>query len=135
MRNCINGVIRTAISLSLEADRLIGRKGEKMIENGKRYLVTADNWFQAPDGESYRAAWGVCELKKTEDVFGFTPARPSTNWFIKVGTEENHVIIAGCQIHFAVRSEKRPTSKHEGKYYKDKDSGIELHEERIYFTE
>jgi len=27
-----------------------------MIENGKRYLVSTDSWFRAPDGESYSAA-------------------------------------------------------------------------------
>jgi len=106
-----------------------------MIENGKKYLINTDNWFMAPDGESYHSAWGTCYLKKTEDVFGFTPARPSTNWFIKVGSEEKYVIIAGCQIYYAVHSENRPVSKHEGKYYKDKDSQIEWVEERIYYAE
>lgn len=106
-----------------------------MVENGKRYLVTTDNWFQAPDGENYRAAWGVCQLERMEDVFGFTPSRPSTNWYLRVGGGDKYVIIAGCQIHYAVRSEKRPQSRHEGKYYKDKENGIEWHEERIYFAE
>lgn len=106
-----------------------------MIENGKKYLVTTDNWFRAPDGENYCAAWGACELKKTEDVFGFTPARPSTNWFLKIGTEEKHVIIAGCQVHFAVRSENRPKSRHFGKFYKDKDTGVEYSEDNIYYAE
>lgn len=32
----------------------------------------------------------------------------SSNWFAKVGTEDNHVIVAGCQIHYTVRSEARP---------------------------
>jgi hypothetical protein len=106
-----------------------------VIENGKRYLVTVDNWFQAPDGERYCAAWGVCELKTTADVFNFTPARPSTNWFVKIGTEDNHVIVAGCQVHFAVRAEKRPSSRHEGKTYKDKDTGVEWSENYIYYAE
>jgi len=106
-----------------------------MIENGKRYLITADSWFLAPDGESYKAAWGVCTLLQTEEVFGFTPARPSTNWFLKIGTDENHVIMAGCQIHFAVRSENRPISSHECKYYTDKDTQARYTEERIYFAE
>lgn len=106
-----------------------------MIENGKKYLVTTDNWFQAPDGERYCSVWGICEIKRMEDVFGFTPTRPSTNWFIKIGTEDNYVIVAGCQVHFVIRSENRPISKHEGKFYKDKDTGIERSEETIYFAE
>jgi len=77
----------------------------------------------------------VCQILRTEDVFGFTPARPSTNWFIKVGDKDNHIIIAGCQVHFAVQCEDRPITRHENKYYKDKDTGVEYTEERIYFAE
>ena len=31
-----------------------------------------------------------------------------TNWYAKIGSEENHIIIAGCQIHYSVRSEEKP---------------------------
>lgn len=106
-----------------------------MVENGKRYLVTTDSWFLAPDGESYRSAWGICQLEKMEDVFGFTPSRPSTNWYLKVGSEDKYIIIAGCQIHYVIRSENRPVSEHEGEYYKDKETGIAWKEDRIYFAE
>jgi len=96
---------------------------------------TTDQWFQGPDGDAYKAVWGVCAIIRMEDAFGFTPARPSANWFLSGGSEDNHVIIAGCQIHYAVRSEKRPVSKYEGRFYKDTDTGLERHAERIYFTE
>ena len=35
----------------------------------------------------------------------------STNWFIQVGCEENHVIVAGCQIHYAVKSKNKPNTE------------------------
>lgn len=104
-----------------------------MIENGKRYLVTTDNWFEAPDGENYRAAWGTCFLKKIDDVFGFTPMRPSTNWFLRVGSDDKFVIIAGCQIHYVVRSEDPPIEKI-GTYV-SKGTGKEVQINKIYFAE
>jgi len=107
-----------------------------MICNGKKYLVTADNWFYAPDGHSYRSAWGECNIIKTEEAFGFTPTRPSTNWFLKVGSDDHHIIIAGCQIHFAIRSEERPVTPWvKNETYVDKDSGMELVKDRIYYAE
>jgi hypothetical protein len=106
-----------------------------MVEDGKKYLVTTDGWFYGPDGESYRAAWGTCYLKKMQEVFGFTPSRPSTNWFLVVGSSEKQIIIAGCQIHYVIRCENRPKSKNEGKIYRDRETGVEHTAERIYFAE
>ncbi|WP_444956686.1 hypothetical protein [Ornithobacterium rhinotracheale] len=34
--------------------------------------------------------------------------RNSTNWYAKVGSEENHILIAGCQIHYAVKCDEKP---------------------------
>jgi len=75
--------------------------------NGK-YLITTDNWFTAPDGKQYKAVWG--ETKIVEDIFlGVKTNRNSSNWFAFVGDETNHVIIAGCQIHYAVKCDKPNT--------------------------
>jgi hypothetical protein len=72
-----------------------------------KYLITADNWFFAPDGRQYKSVWGNVEV--LEDSFlGVKTNRNSSNWFAKVGTEENHVIIAGCQIHYALKSDIKP---------------------------
>lgn len=106
-----------------------------MIENGKRYLVTSDHYFVAPDGESYLSAWGAAYLKTTDDVFGFKPARPSTNWFLKIGSDENHIIMAGCQIHYAIRCETEPMDKYSGKLEKCGTSSIEKSASRIYIAE
>ncbi len=80
-----------------------------MIENGQKYLITTDGWFFAPDGFQYSAAWGTCEIITTEEAFNFKPTRPSTNWFVRVGKGENSIIIAGCQIHYALKTETKPT--------------------------
>ena len=73
-----------------------------------KYLVTTDNWFYAPDGKKYRSAWGEIEILK-DDILGVSTNRNSTNWYAKIGSKENHVIIAGCQIHYAVKCEKPNT--------------------------
>jgi hypothetical protein len=79
-----------------------------------KYIVTTDNWFYAPDGNSYKAVWG--EISIFEDtILGIKTNRNASNWYAKVGTEDNHVIVAGCQIHYATRCENEPaqTFKHE----------------------
>jgi hypothetical protein len=74
------------------------------IKEGENYLVTTEGWWFAPDGIQYKSVWGKASIQKTEDVLGFTPIRPSTNWFICIGD----VIIAGCQIHYIVRCPEKP---------------------------
>lgn len=72
-----------------------------------KYLITTDAWFIAPDGKDYKAVWGEVEVVGDE-VLGIKTNMRSTNWYVKVGTEENHVIVAGCQMHYAVKTEKKP---------------------------
>ena len=75
-----------------------------------KYLITTDGWFYAPDGKTYRAVWGdVCVM--SDSILGVTTNRNSSNWFLRIGSEENHVIVAGCQVHYAVRSENKPNSE------------------------
>jgi len=72
-----------------------------------KYLITTDNWFYGPDGFQYRAVWG--EVQIVEDSFlGIKTNIRSSNWYAKIGTEDNHVIVAGCQIHYAVKTDKKP---------------------------
>lgn len=85
-----------------------------MITDNEYYLITANNWFYGPDGESYRAVWGKAKVFEAKTVFGINPIR-STNWFMKVGEGDKSVLMAGCQIHYAMRCDKRPTIK-EGTY-------------------
>lgn len=74
-----------------------------------KYLITTDAWFLAPNGIKYKGAWG--EVKILEDNFlGIKTNRNSTNWFAQVGDDQKGIIIAGCQIHYAVRCEEPPFS-------------------------
>lgn len=73
------------------------------------YLITVDNWFYAPDGKQYRAVWGNVSIV-SDSILGIKTNVRSSNWFAKVGTEDNHVIIAGCQIHYAVKTLNKPES-------------------------
>lgn len=70
-----------------------------------KYLIHCDSWFTAPDGMQYKAVFGNVEIL-TDDYLGIKTNRNAHNWFAKVGSEENHVIIAGCQIHYSVKCEK-----------------------------
>ena len=72
-----------------------------------KYLITTDAYFFAPDGKQYRAVWG--EVQILPDTFlGVQTNRNSSNWFARVGSEEQHVILAGCQIHYAVKVDQCP---------------------------
>lgn len=74
-----------------------------------KYLITTDNWFYAPDGLKYRSVWG--DVKIVEDsVLGLKTNRNSTNWYAQVGSEEKGMIVAGCQIHYAVKCENIPNT-------------------------
>lgn len=74
------------------------------------YLITTDAWFYAPDGKQYRAVWGNVQIVNDSILSIKTNAR-SSNWFAKVGTEDNHVIVAGCQIHYAIKCKEKPNTE------------------------
>ena len=74
--------------------------------NGK-YLINTDNWFVAPDGKQYKAAWGQVQIVN-DTILGVQTNRNSTNWFAMVGEGKKHIIIAGCQIHYAIKCEEKP---------------------------
>lgn len=73
------------------------------LEKGKKYLITTDDWFFAPDGMNYKAVWGTVHgVKNTEDVLGIKTNARSTNWYVTIG----NMVVAGCQIHYLIKSEK-----------------------------
>ena len=75
-----------------------------------KYLITTDSWFYAPDGKKYKSVWG--DVQTFEDnLLQIKTNRNSTNWYLQVGSEENHAIIAGCQVHYAVRCDDKPNTK------------------------
>jgi hypothetical protein len=65
-----------------------------------KYLITTDNWFYTPDGKQYKCVWGEVEIV-SDEILGIKTNARSSNWFAKVG-EISPLIIAGCQIHYAI---------------------------------
>lgn len=90
-----------------------------VFEEGTKYIVTTDAWFFAPNGQSYRAVWGEVRILP-DSVLGVKTNSRSANWYARVGTDEDHVVVAGCQIHYAVRSEKPPQKEFVKDYSTDK---------------
>lgn len=70
---------------------------------GEKYLVTCDNWFLAPDGKQYKAAHGTVKgVMSDSETLGIQTNRHSSNWYLEIG----NLIIAGCQIHYAIKSDE-----------------------------
>lgn len=67
------------------------------------YLITTNEFFIGPNGESYRSVFGNVEVLTDDTIMGIKTNARSANWYAKVGTEENHIIIAGCQIHYCIK--------------------------------
>lgn len=87
------------------------------LSNGGKFLVTADAWFVGPDGEFYNSAFGEVEILDDEETLGIKTNRGATNWFAQVGNKDEFVIIAGCQIHYAVKCDSVPDA---ARGYRDK---------------
>lgn len=98
-----------------------------------KYLITTDAFFTAPDGRSYDAVWGEVEVLE-DSYLGIKTNRNSSNWYLKVGNEDNHVLIAGCQIHYAVKCNEPP--KKEGEIQNVVDGVCKISEipHKIYVT-
>lgn len=93
-----------------------------------KYLITTDHWFYAPDGRQYKAVFGECKILK-DDVLGIKTNRASTNWYVQVGNDVDNILIAGCQIHYAIKCESVDSSKG----YTEDDKGREhIASSRIY---
>lgn len=76
---------------------------KNLMTIGDKVIITTDNWFYAPDGVQYRAAFGTIKgVKSAEETLGIVPNAKSTNWYVELG----NMIIAGCQIHYVVKTEK-----------------------------
>jgi len=68
------------------------------------------------------AVWG--DVNITDDsVLGVKTNARSSNWYARIGSDTNNVIVAGCQIHYAVQCNNEPNINrvadynfHEGQY-------------------
>jgi len=92
-----------------------------------KYLITTDAWFYAPDGKQYKAAWGDVEIIEDTSL-GLKTNRNSTNWYAKVGSKQKHIVIAGCQIHYAVKCEEKPNTEASEDWQADAQNGVKLYE-------
>lgn len=78
------------------------------LEIGKKALITCDNWFYAPDGRTYRAVFGTIRaVKGDQETLGIRTNSRSTNWYVEIGC----MLVAGCQIHYAMRADKAETGQ------------------------
>ena len=67
---------------------------------GKKYLITTDKWFFAPDGQQYRAVHGTVKaVLDDKAALGIATNSRSTNWYLSIG----NMLIAGCQIYYAIQ--------------------------------
>ena len=99
------------------------------------YLITTDNWFYAPDGLKYRAAWGNVQIK-SDETLGLITNKNSTNWYAIVGDNNKEIVIAGCQIHYAVKCRNKPnTNKVKEATYSDKGLTVYERPTEIYIAE
>ncbi|RYH04115.1 hypothetical protein EU805_01715 [Salipiger sp. IMCC34102] len=77
---------------------------------GEKYLITTDSWFITPSGESFLSVFGTVHgVVDSTEVLGIRTNAKSTNWYVVIGD----LIVAGCQIHYAVRCESFDTKPHQ----------------------
>lgn len=73
------------------------------IQIGKKVLITTNNWFVAPDGRQYMAVFGTVKaVLDSQQTLGVKTNARSTNWYVELG----NMTIAGCQIFYAVRTDR-----------------------------
>ena len=100
-----------------------------------KYLVTTDSYFIAPNGSQYRAVWGEVEILP-DSFLGVQTNRNATNWYAKIGSEKDHVIVAGCQIHYSVLCPNRPNDGVAEDWAMDATNGVKIGvtPSKIYIT-
>ncbi len=101
-----------------------------------KYLITTEKYFIAPDGLSYQAVWG--DVKLVEDsILGVKTNRNSANWYAVVGGNGKEIIVAGCQIFYAVKCEKKPNTGRVMEWHTADNGGIVEQERptKIYIAE
>lgn len=102
-----------------------------------KYLITTDKFFVAPDGVTYSAAWGDVKILGDESIMGIKTNRQSANWYAIVGGNGKEIVIAGCQIFYAVKCEKKPNTDEVHDWYNGSDGHVvdTIRPTRIYIAE
>ena len=104
----------------------------------RNLLVSTDNWFYAPDGQMYRSAWGKVKVYDKQQTLGIKPDAKSTSWYATVGEGDGAIVIAGCQIHYAIVCDNRPKSEEveEERWVDSKgEAAIWKRKPQIYFAQ
>jgi hypothetical protein len=86
-----------------------------------KYLISTTQYFLAPDGQQYRSVWGEVEIL-SDTFLGVKTNHNSSNWYLKIGDAENFVLVAGCQVHYAVKCDEKPNTKPVKEWTTDKQS-------------
>ena len=99
-------------------------------ELGKKYLITTDNWFHAPDGDSYRAVFGtITDICSDKDSLGIKTNRHSTDWYVIIG----NMMVAGCQVHYCIQTDNvnpgAPSRDiaHNGELFRSKEANSRIY--------
>lgn len=72
---------------------------------GKKYLITVDDWFYAPDGKQYHAVFGTIQgFHNSLETLGIKVNIRSADWYMSIGNG-NTMSIAGCRIHYAIQTD------------------------------
>ena len=94
-------------------------------EVGEKYLITTDDWFTGPDGETYKAVFGTLKgINSDQQLLGMPTNRHSTNWYLVLGC----MIVAGCQIHYVIKTDQvsdRPPKRdieYQGQLHSDREA-------------
>ena len=110
-------------------DLKIPPKSVIKVSIGCTALITTDNWFIAPDGHQYRAAFGTVKaIHSDKATLGIETNNKSSNWYVEIG----NMFIAGCQIHYVIKTPEVSFAvavreiEHEGKlhFVKERTSRI-----------
>ena len=71
-------------------------------------VVTTHSWIYQGDGNSYKAVWGLCRVKKAENVIGCKTGSGQADFVIVVG-KEGDVVIPGCEFISFIKRQQVPT--------------------------
>lgn len=77
---------------------------------GENMLLTCNNWFMSPDGETYLYVWGRCRILDAKDILGVNP-RSSVNWVWQIGDGADAVFLMGCRVNYAVLCKEPPANR------------------------
>lgn len=70
-------------------------------------LVTCDDWFTGPDGNSYKTVYGPVDVAESKVLLGFE-AKGNANYVVCVGPPGAQVVLMGCRVHYLAMCPKRP---------------------------